>query len=273
MRFLAVCLALAISMIITTSVCNLGAADPPAPEYKPFVAPPSDEGQKAIKQFRVPIGVETRLWAAEPLLANPVAFCFDEMGRCFVAETFRLHHGVTDNRSHMNWLDDDIACRTVADRVAMYKKYAKEKFASTYEKEHDRIRLVEDSKGTGVADKATVFADGFHLAEDGLGAGVLAYHGNVYYTDIPNLWLFGGRTGNLPERREILATGFGVHVAFLGHDLHGLRIGPDGKLYFSCGDRGLNVKTKEGRHLFVPDCGAVLRCELDGSELEVVHTG
>jgi quinoprotein glucose dehydrogenase len=273
MRCLAVCLGLAFSSIITTSVCHLKAADPPTPEYKPFVAPASDEGQKAIKQFRIPAGVEAKLWAAEPLLANPVAFCFDEKGRCFVVETFRLHHGVTDNRSHMNWLDDDIACRTVADRVAMYKKYAKEKFASTYEKEHDRIRLIEDTKGAGVADKATVFADGFHLAEDGLGAGVLAHHGNVYFTDIPNLWLFGGRIGNVPLRRDILATGFGVHVAFLGHDLHGLRIGPDGKLYFSCGDRGLNVKTKEGRHLFVPDCGAVLRCDLDGSNMEVVHTG
>ena len=38
------------------------------------------------------------------------AFCFDEQGRCYVAETFRLHHGVTDNRGHMNWLDDDLAC-------------------------------------------------------------------------------------------------------------------------------------------------------------------
>ncbi|HEV3146906.1 MAG TPA: PVC-type heme-binding CxxCH protein [Gemmataceae bacterium] len=258
--------------VITSPHSN--AADPPAPEYKPFVAPASDEGQKAIKQFRLPAGVEVKLWAAEPLMANPVAFCFDEKGRCFLAETFRLHHGVTDNRSHMNWLDDDIACRTVADRVAMYKKYAKEKFASTYEKEHDRIRLIEDTKGAGVADKATVFADGFHLAEDGLGAGVLAHHGNLYYTCIPNLWLLKDTKGaGKADERDILATGFGVHVAFLGHDLHGLRIGPDGRLYFSCGDRGFNVKTKEGRQLFVPDCGAVLRCDLDGSNLEVVHTG
>ena len=43
------------------------------------------------------------------MLANPVSFAFDEKGRCFVAETFRLHHGVTDNRGHMNWLDDDLA--------------------------------------------------------------------------------------------------------------------------------------------------------------------
>jgi quinoprotein glucose dehydrogenase len=274
MRRSAICLSLVFIFGLALNVTCQLAADPPLPEYKPFVAPASDEGQKAIKQFRVPAGVETKLWAAEPLLANPVAFCFDETGHCFVAETFRLHHGVTDNRSHMNWLDDDIACRTVADRVAMYKKYAKEKFASTYEKEHDRIRRIEDTKGTGVADKATVFADGFHLAEDGLGAGVLANHGNLYYTCIPNLWLFKDQKGaGYADERDILASGFGVHVAFLGHDLHGLRIGPDGKLYFSCGDRGLNVKTKEGRQISVPDCGAVLCCDLDGSNMEVVHTG
>ncbi|MDR3637420.1 MAG: hypothetical protein P4L84_26690 [Isosphaeraceae bacterium] len=53
------------------------------------------------------------------MLANPVAFGFDENGRVFVVETFRRHDGVTDTRGHMGWLDDDMACRTVAGRVAM----------------------------------------------------------------------------------------------------------------------------------------------------------
>ncbi len=173
----------------------------------------------------------------------------------------------------MNWLDDDLASRTVAERVAMYRKHLKDKFA-TYESEQDRVRLIEDTKGAGVADKATVFADGFHLAADGLGSGVLARKGDVYYTCIPDLWLLRDTKGDgKADIRRSLATGFGVHVAFLGHDMHGLRMGPDGLLYFSIGDRGLNVKTKEGKQLFYPDTGAVLRCELDGSNLEVVHTG
>jgi quinoprotein glucose dehydrogenase len=257
------------------SASLLALADTPADKpYTPYVAPASDEGQKAMKQFRVPEGVAVKLWAAEPLLANPVSFCFDEKGRCFLAETYRLHHGVTDNRNHRYWLDDDLASRTVADRVAMYKKHAKDKFSATYEVEHDRVKLIWDSTGAGVADKATVFADGFHHAEDGLGSGVLARKGNVYYTDIPDLWLLKDTKGEgKADVRQALATGFGVHVAFLGHDMHGLRMGPDGRLYFSIGDRGLNVTTKEGKHLFYPDMGAVLRCEPDGSHLEVVHFG
>jgi quinoprotein glucose dehydrogenase len=265
-----------LALCLTAGAASLMAlADTPADKpYSPYVAPASDEGQKAIKQFSVPEGVEVKLWAAEPLLANPVSFCFDEKGRCYVAETFRLHHGVTDNRNHRYWLDDDLASRTVADRVAMYRKHAKDKFAATYEVEHDRVKLVWDGTGAGVADQATVFADGFHHAEDGLGSGVLARKGNIYYTNIPDLWLLKDTKGaGKADVRQSLATGFGVHVAFLGHDMHGLRMGPDGRLYFSIGDRGLNVTTKEGTHLFYPDTGAVLRCEPDGSHLEVVHFG
>src|SRR5205823_50667 len=148
----------------------------------------------------------------------------------------------------MNWLDDDLAARTVADRVAMYRKYAKDRFVRDYETEHDRVKLVWDSTGAGQADKATVFADGFHHAADGIGAGVLARQGKVYYTCIPDLWQLEDTRGTgQADVKKSLATGFGVHVAFLGHDLHGLRMGPDGKLYFSIGDRGFNVTTKEGK--------------------------
>jgi len=246
----------------------------PDQEYTPHVAKASDEGARAMKRFRMPKGVEVRLWAAEPLLANPVSFCFDGKGRCYVAETFRLGHGVTDDRGHMKWLDDDLASRTVADRVAMYKKFAGERFTSTYETEHDRVKLIWDSKGAGKADQAAVFADGFHHAADGIGAGVLARQRNVYYTCIPDVWLLKDTKGDgKADVKQSLATGFGVHVSFIGHDMHGLRMGPDGKLYFSIGDRGFNVTTKEGRHLFNPDSGGVLRCDPDGSNLEVVATG
>ena len=83
------------------------------------IAPASQEGEEAIRRFRVPKGFKVELVAAEPLLANPVAFCIDEQGRFYVAETFRLHAGVTDIRGHMSWLDDDLASTSVEDRAAM----------------------------------------------------------------------------------------------------------------------------------------------------------
>src|SRR5690242_2795057 len=149
--------------------------------YHPHIHGPSKEAETALSSFRLPKGVAGRVWAAEPLLANPVSFCFDERGRCYVAETFRLHHGVTDNRDHPEWLNDDLASRSVEDRLAMLHKYLGGSFHE-YETEHERVRLVEDTKGAGKADKATVFADGFKDAEVGLGAGLLARRGNVYYT-------------------------------------------------------------------------------------------
>ncbi len=242
--------------------------------YKPEVAPASPEAAQSIKSIRLAPGLKVELFAAEPLLANPVALTIDDQGKVYVAETFRLHAGVTDNRSHMNWLDADMACRTVADRVAMYRKYLGTDGFAAYNVEHERVRLIEDRDGDGRADASSVFADGFKDAADGIGAGVLARKGDVYFTCIPDVWKLRDTDGDgKADFKQSLSTGYGVHVAFLGHDLHGLRIGPDGRLYFSVGDRGLNVTTKEGKRLEVPDTGSVLRCELDGSNLEIFATG
>src|SRR5262249_29242686 len=90
--------------------------------YVPRIDAASGAAQEAIQRFRLPQGLAATLFAAEPMLANPVCFCVDEKNRIFVAETFRLHDGVTDIRGHMDWLDDDLASRTVADRVAMLHK-------------------------------------------------------------------------------------------------------------------------------------------------------
>ncbi len=214
--------------------------------------------------------MQVELWAAEPLLANPVSFCFDEKGRVYVAETTRFGNGVPDTRHHIQWLDEDLANRSIDDLLAMYKKH---KYTG-FEKFDDQIRLLWDSTGDGKADKSVVFAKGFNRPQDGLAAGVLARKGRVYFTCIPDLYELQDTTGdNHADVKKSLATGFGPTVQYLGHDLHGLRMGPDGKLYFSMGDRGFVVTTKEGRKLEYPNTGAVLRCDLDGRNLEVVHSG
>ncbi len=227
----------------------------------------------AIKQFQIPAGFKVDLFASEPQLLNPVAFCFDEQGRIYVAETFRYRKSVYDIRSHMNMYSDDLACRTVDDSAAMIKKFLGTKIGKMTN-ESERIQMLEDRDGDGKADHSTIFADGFNTILDGLGAGILARKGNVYFTDIPNLWLLQDTNNDgKADVRTSVGYGFGVHFSLTGHDLHGMCLGPDGKIYFSSGDRGFHVKTREGRWLDYPDTGAVLRCNPDGSDLEVFATG
>jgi quinoprotein glucose dehydrogenase len=224
----------------------------------------------AIKKFKVLPGLQVELIAAEPLLANPVSFCFDERGWIYVAETHRLSAGSLDIHSWMEWLDEDLASRTVEDRIKLLKRNLGQ-HVSMLTRNQDQLRLIEVADGKAV--RSSVFADGFNKIADGIGAGVLARQGNVWYACIPNLWRFRDTQGiGKPELKESLHYGYGVHISSGGHDLHGLRMGPDGKLYFSIGDRGLHVES-EGRTLTCPDSGAVLRCDPDGANLEIFATG
>ena len=250
---------------------SVQAGDQESP-YSPPIAAASNEGQQAIAGYAFPKEFRMELFAAEPMLANPVAFHIDERGRIYVCETFRQQKGVEDNRHHMSWLDDDLAAMTVEDRLAYFKKHLGDK-VNEYAREHDRIRLLEDRNGDGRADTSTVFADGFNHILDGTGAGVLARRGDVYYTCIPKLYRLRDNNGDgQADVRQALHHGYGVRVAFRGHDMHGLRFGPDGRLYFSIGDRGFNVEHEGKRHVH-PDTGAVLRCNPDGSDLEVFAIG
>ena len=175
-------------------------------------------------------------------------------------------------RRNMSWLEEDLANRTVQDRLATMRRNLGEDLES-YQGATDRIKLIRDSDGDGVYDTHTVFADGFDDYLSGLGAGVLVDGKDVYYTNIPDLWKLRDSDGDgQADSRESLSTGYGVRFAFYGHDLHGLIRGPDGKIYFSIGDRGLHVETPQGVVSY-PDEGVVLRCNRDGSGLEVVHRG
>ncbi len=247
-----------------------GAPEPAAPT----IAEASNEGELAIQRIQVPEGLKVELFAAEPLVANPVALWVDEHGRIYVCETFRQVRAVTDNRKHTRaWVDDDLAARTVADRETYHRKHLGDKVNDLLLVD-DRIRRLEDNDGDGRADRSVVFADGFNGIVDGTGAGVLAHGGDVFFTNIPHLWRLRDTSGDgQADERTSLASGFGVKVAYRGHDMHGLTIGPDGRLYWSIGDRGYHVELPDGRVLSDPDSGAVFRCELDGSNIEVFARG
>ena len=231
---------------------------------------------RAISAFRVPKEFTVQAFAAKPQLFNPVAICVDDQGRIYVAEDHRFLEGTPENRSHNFLLEDDLQINTLADRLEMQKKWAKS-FArgnGWFTQSSDIVRRIVDTDGDGRADKSSVFADGFDGPLDGLGSGVIARDGKVWYTNIPNLWQLSDKNvDGKSDQKNALLNGFGVNAAFYGHDLHGLVWGPDGKLYFSVGDRGAHVVTKEGNTIANPRNGAVFRCHPDGSKLELIHNG
>ncbi len=244
----------------------------PAPKPTMFVAPASAAAQDQIKGFQLGGGLLCDLVAAEPDLCNAVAFAIDGKGRFYVAETFRIGDGTFDTRSYMQWKDDDLACLTVADRLAKYEKHIA-KDIPKYAAYSERIRMLVDSDRNGTLDRSTVFAEGFAEMADGIAAGVLPVGDDVWFTNIPKLWKLRDRDGDgIADERSVVHDGYGVHTSLIGHDLHGLIVGPDRRLYFSIGDRGFHVQQGD-RTFAYPHEGAVLRCELDGSNLEVVHRG
>lgn len=266
----------------------------------PLLAPASGEGVARIKQFKLPPELHVDLWASEPMLANAVAFSVDEQGRVWTSETYRYRTSVLDIRHYMFMLEDDLASRRLEDRLSNIRKWFGPEGEKQLSRETEVVRLLEDTQRVGHADKSTVVIDGLNSPLDGIASGILARHGEVWLTDIPSLWKFSpsssaemDQSGTKIRRpnhsataalassprvhtnytAEALLTGFGIRFSFTGHDLHGLKLGPDGRLYFSCGDRGTHVETQEGTVIDLPDEGAVFRCEPDGSHLEVFARG
>ena len=214
--------------------------------------------------------------AIYPLIDDPVAFCIDEAGRFYFAESDRQERGIEDNRSSSWWLLDDIASQTVSDRLAMYEKWAskREGGMAYYSKYADRIARLADADGDGIFEQRTAFAGPFNEPLDGSGAGLLALDGDIFYTNIPNLWRMRDVDDDgVAEFKLKDSTGYGVRVALRGHDMHGLTLGYDGKIYWSIGDRGYHVTTSDGALLHDPRAGAVFRMNPDGSELELYYTG
>src|SRR5207249_2238748 len=83
--------------------------------------------QKAAEVMTVPDGFTVKLFAGEPDVHQPIAFCIDDRGRLWVAEAYS------------------------------YPVRRPDKDAN------DRILIFEDTDGDGVFDKKTVFMEGLNL--------------------------------------------------------------------------------------------------------------
>lgn len=219
-------------------------------------------------------GLEGSTWVAFPFVENAASLDVDPKGRVFVTEANRFWLGVPDLRGANEMIRDDFKAVTIADRLALYEKFKTHFPENWFTSVADRVIRLEDRDGNGAPDRRTLFSDRFKAAEDGIGFSVLAERDAVWFTCIPKVWkMTDPDDDGKADTHEAIAGDFGIRVSFIGHDLHGIIRGPDGRLYFSVGDRGYHVRTADGKTVAGEGRGAVFRCEPDGSGLELYADG
>ncbi|WP_395752059.1 PVC-type heme-binding CxxCH protein [Prosthecobacter sp.] len=247
---------------------------------------------KAAKPAPIKSPLEFHRWSGDLNVPDPVAVTVDPQGRIYVSATTRRKVADLDIREHTQWIPDDVALTSVEEKEAFLKSElapGKTRLPRGGLADHnkdgiidwkdltvhsERIYQLRDTDHDGTADKMTVFAEGFNSVVTGIAAGITHHDGWVYVTVAPDLVrLRDTNDDGVADEREIVAHGFGIHIAYAGHDMHGPRIGPDGRIYWSIGDKGVNVTSKEGKKWYYPHEGCVMRCEPDGSGFEVFAHG
>jgi putative membrane-bound dehydrogenase-like protein len=148
--------------------------------------------------------------------------------------------------------------------------------------EGDRILVLEDTDGDGVADKQTVFHQGRDV-DSALGICVIGEGEGrkVIVSCAPEVIVFHDDDGDLvADRREVLFTKTGQPQH--DHSVHAFVVGPDGRWYFNFGNTGRTIHDKHGKPVVdrlgnvVNDSGRpyrqgmVFRCKPDGTDFEVL---
>ena len=153
-------------------------------------------GEEAIKKMTLGKNLKINLFASEekfPDLANPVQMAWDNKGRLWVAVM----------PSYPHW--------------------------KPKEEMNDKIIILEDTKGTGVADKCTVWADKLHVP-----TGLEFWNGGLLVGQQPDLMFLKDTkgTGKADYRERIL---HGIDSADTHHALNSFVIDGGGALYFQEG--------------------------------------
>ncbi len=231
-------------------------------------------------------------WTPDFQIPNPVALSFDSKGRAYVTETQRRKANDLDIRLNQDWVSNDLSFTSVEDKENFYREqFTPENSAANAHRVKDytgdgihdvedltalseRIHRIADEDGDGFADTIYTYAEQLNHIIGGVAGGVLFHDGVVYTCPVPELVAFRDTNGDgAADEKNVLVSGFGVHLAYAGHDMHGLSIGPDGRLYWSVGDKGIRVKTADGFDYRFPNQGGLMRCELDGTNFEVFAHG
>lgn len=224
-------------------------------------------------------------WASDPAIANTVAISVDDRGRAYVTAARRRKQSSLDIRNHQDLVKKDLSLSTVEERRSWYREYLTGKNwipdrngdgtrdwqDLTVQK--DSVIRVTDKDGDGKGETIRTL-DEYHTEVTGIAAGVLAVGSDVFVAAEPDFLRYRDVDGDgFPEERQLVATGFQVHMGQGGHNLSGVTLGPDGRVYWSLGDKGHYVETKEGKVYHQPNSGGIFRCELDGSRVERYSSG
>ncbi len=186
-------------------------------QHAPASTAPLTPAEAAAK-FEVPAGFEVRLFAAEPMVVNPVTMTWDERGRLWVLELYEYPLGAQDGQPP-----------------------------------RDRIKILEDTDGDGVADKVHVWADGLNIA-----TGLILGDGGAYVGQAPHLLHLKDTNGDdRADTRDIVMTGFGLEDR---HELlNGFNWGPDGWLYMT---HGVFTHSKVRQPGAAEDTGVIMNAAL-----------
>ncbi|MEY2599131.1 MAG: hypothetical protein RLZZ142_1390 [Verrucomicrobiota bacterium] len=203
---------------------------------RPLVAqnPAATEPALVPKElFSVPEGLEVTVWATSPALLNPTNIDFDEKGRLWIAE------GVN------------------------YRSKSKRR------PEGDRIVVLEDTTGSGKADKSTVFTQDPSLQSP---LGIAAFENKIVVSQPPDLLVYTDVDGNgqfdpAIDKKEVLLTGFSGRQH--DHSLHSVTAGPDGMWYWNQGNTGAHFTDKAGRTFRIGS--AYMLQELSGQKSDDGH--
>lgn len=202
--------------------------------------------EHALAGIELREGLEATLFSFEEQVINPTNFDIDDRGRIWVTE------GV----NYRPDLNPDMPVK----------------------EEGDRIVILEDTDGDGVADSEKVFYQGREIDS---ALGIMVLGNRVFVSRSPHVYVFTDTTGNdRADTMEILFSGIGGEQH--DHGVHAFVFGPDGKLYFNAGDAGTQVHDADGE--IIVDMagnevrtdgnpyrkGMVFRTTLDGGEFEVL---
>jgi putative membrane-bound dehydrogenase-like protein len=173
-------------------------------------------------------GFELKLVTAEPDVKKPIFMAFDERGRLWVAETFDYPNNIQPPGEG-----------------------------------HDQITICESTKGDGVADKFTVFADKLSIPTS-----MCFANGGVIVSQAPDmLFLKDSQGAGHADVRKVLFTGWGTKDTHAGPS--NLRYGFDNWIYGTVGYSGFDGEVSGERLHF----GAgPFRFKPDGSKLEYLGT-